>query len=61
MDEIEKILTELQDKSFRGGKMYQRQCQEGLSGELSEYHALAEYYERQTALNKIQAILNKKQ
>jgi len=56
--EIEELVAKLQSTSFSRGISYAKDCEKGISGEMSEHYAPAQYYERQEFIGKLMALLD---
>lgn len=58
-EQIEELIRKLQYSAFRKGQRYEKQCREGLSGEMSEDHAPAMHHEMQSAVGELMNIISK--
>lgn len=56
-EQIEELISKLQYSAFRKGQRYQQQCDNGMSGEMSEDHAPAMHYEMQKAIGELMNII----
>ena len=58
-EQIEELIRKLQYSAFSKGQLYEKQCRDGLSGEMSEYHAPSMNHERQSAVGELMNIISK--